>query len=459
MDLIRYDCAPERSLIIVTILYTAALTVSTSNQNTLVQKSTCDPLVPFGECLLGEYEGQRQVASNITYLQYSISFVVALLAGAWSDSHGRRRKPLIFLPIIGQILTDGLYFVNNFWYWTSTFNIIFTAVIPGLYVGRNMFWIGVMSYVSENSKFEGRTLKHGIIIATYTFSLLIGWGLIIILKKSTDRLHRYLLFVVPILFNLFAILIGQLYIEDNSDTYDRDIIWFRPNSVFKGFIDLFKNKFKGFSIVLATLIICQSVIVARIGSEYEIIMQYISKSFMWYHDDHIYFSVIKMLAIIFGTMFSVFVLSYNMKIHDLAIGISACIIYIIAAILYIVSNQFWQIFIISMIYLCHGSAVTITISLTSKIMDNDQLGRFYSIQTCMNTALTFGLVKAYETATDNRFYSKFGHFCLMILMYVILTIPILFVFIILYSKYKNFWIRDTARTSRTRQQTVYVIST
>ncbi|CAH1709566.1 unnamed protein product [Aphis gossypii] len=322
-----------------------------------------------------------------------------------------------------------------------------------------MFWIGVMSYVSENSKFEGRTLKHGIIIATYTFSLLIGWGLIIILKKSTDRLHRYLLFVVPILFNLFAILIGQLYIEDNSDTYDRDIIWFRPNSVFKGFIDLFKNKYKGFSIVLATLIICQSVIVARIGSEYEIIMQYISKSFMWYHDDHIYFSVIKMLAIIFGTMFSVFVLSYNMKIHDLAIGISACIIYIIAAILYIVLNQFWKIFIISMIYLCHGSAVTITISLTSKIMDNDQLGRFYSIQTCMNTALTFGLVKAYETATDNRFYSKFGHFSLMILMYVILTIPILFVFIILYSKYKNFWIRDTARTSRTRQQTVYVTRT
>lgn len=56
------------------------------------------------------------------------------------------------------------------------------------------------------------------------------------------------------------------------------------------------------------------------------------------------------------------------------------------------------------------------------------LGRFYSIQTCMNSVLTFGLVKAYETATDNRFYTKFGRFCLMILMYVILTIPILFVF-------------------------------
>ncbi|XP_022178197.1 uncharacterized protein LOC111039165 isoform X1 [Myzus persicae] len=222
MDLTQYHCAPERFLIIVTILYTTALTVSTSVQNALMQKSTCDPLIPFGECLVGEYEGRRRLYSNTTYLQYSISFIVVLLAGAWSDSHGRRRKPLIFLPIIGQFLTDGLYFVNHFWHWPSTFNIIFTSVIPGLYVGRNMFWVGVMSYVSENSKFESRTLKHGIIIVTYTFSLLIGWGLVEILKDGMDYLHRYILFVVPILFNLFAILIGHLYIEDNSDIYNKE---------------------------------------------------------------------------------------------------------------------------------------------------------------------------------------------------------------------------------------------
>jgi len=131
-----------------------------------------------------------------------------------------------------------------------------------------MFWIGVMSYVSENSKFECRTLKHGIIIATYTFSLLIGWALVEILKNGMDLFYRYLLFVVPILFNLFAILIGHLYVEDNSDTYNKDYAWLRPNFVFKGFIDLFENKCKGFSIVIATLIICQSVIVARIGSKF-----------------------------------------------------------------------------------------------------------------------------------------------------------------------------------------------
>lgn len=83
MDLTQYHCAPERSLIIVTILYTTALTVSTSVQNALMQKSTCDPLIPFGECLVGEYEGRRRLYSNTTYLQYSISFIVVLLAGMY----------------------------------------------------------------------------------------------------------------------------------------------------------------------------------------------------------------------------------------------------------------------------------------------------------------------------------------------------------------------------------------
>jgi len=83
MDLVQYHRAPGRSLIIVTILYTTALTVSTSIQNLLIQKSTCDPLIPFGECPIGEYEGRRRVDSNTTYLQYSISFVVALLGGMY----------------------------------------------------------------------------------------------------------------------------------------------------------------------------------------------------------------------------------------------------------------------------------------------------------------------------------------------------------------------------------------
>ncbi|KAL4132001.1 hypothetical protein QTP88_009223 [Uroleucon formosanum] len=113
-----------------------------------------------------------------------------------------------------------------------------------------------------------------------------GWGLVVILKNGTDYLHRYLLLIVPIVFNLFAILIGHLYVEDNCGTFNEDYrIWLRPNYLFKCIIDLFKNKCKVFLIVLATLIICQSVI------------NIISTSFMWCNNDYMYFSVIKMLKI------------------------------------------------------------------------------------------------------------------------------------------------------------------
>jgi len=56
------------------------------------------------------------------------------------------------------------------------------------------------------------------------------------------------------------------------------------------------------------------------------------------------------------------------------------------------------------------------------------LGRLYAIQTCTNSVLTFGIIVAYKTACDNMYFNTFGHFCLVILMYVILTIPILFVY-------------------------------
>jgi hypothetical protein len=53
--------------------------------------------------------------------------------------------------------------------------------------------------------------------------------------------------------------------------------------------------------------------------------------------------LLKYINFISGTMFSVFMLSYNLKINDFVIGISACIIYIIATILYVISSQLWQI--------------------------------------------------------------------------------------------------------------------
>lgn len=174
---------------------------------------------------------------------------------------------MIFLPVFGQILTDCLYFANNFWHWPPALDMVFTSIIPGLYVGRNMFWIGAISYVSESSTVGSRTRKIGILVGSYAISSLIGSGAVALLKVVTRYYNYYTLFMVPIFFNTIAVWVGYSYIVDTSDSYNKNIVWLRPKYLFKGFTALFKNKLKSFAVALVVLILCQTVLVARIGGK------------------------------------------------------------------------------------------------------------------------------------------------------------------------------------------------
>ncbi|XP_015364886.1 PREDICTED: uncharacterized protein LOC107162474 [Diuraphis noxia] len=329
-------------------------------------------------------------------------------------------------------------------------------IIPAIYVGRNIFWIGVMSYVSENSTVESRTLKHGIIIATYPISSLMGAGLVALLKYiNIPYGYRNFLFLVPMLLNYIALSVVNLHVKDTSSSPNRDILWKRPKYVLKEFTDLFQDKLKSSAVILAILIICQSIIVTRIECDNNLIMSYVITSFMWRDFEEVCFGVLKMLAIFFGTILSVSVLSHQMKINDLLISISICCFYIIAAVCYIFSNQFFKIFLITIIYLCHGTAVTIISSLTSKLVPIEQLGRLNAIQMCMNSLFTLSVVSAYQYAFEPIHYNELGHLCLFNILYAVLTLPILYVFVILYLKYKHFWQNDTIAEKRCN---VYVIS-
>lgn len=76
-ELKQYGYSSEPYLIIATALYTASLTVSST------LKRSCEPVIPFGECLVGVYENQHFAHSLTNFLQYLISFVVVLLAGKY----------------------------------------------------------------------------------------------------------------------------------------------------------------------------------------------------------------------------------------------------------------------------------------------------------------------------------------------------------------------------------------
>ncbi|XP_025191167.1 proton-coupled folate transporter-like [Melanaphis sacchari] len=422
---------------IVTLLYSASLAMSAFFQNNLLLRKACNSSVPFGECTDGEANAQHVVSTIYSWkagVQYTIPIVLIMLAGPWSDSHGRRRKPLILLPLIGQILTDSLCILNvYFWNWSPQIAAIFEAITPGLFGARNMFWVGVISYISDNCTNESRTLKYGIINAIYTISTLIGTGLAGFLNIG---LGFYGAFLVPISLNLIAFMVSSIFIKDTSKPYDKNVVWLKPKHFMQNYLSVFKGGDKNYSITLFALLMCQAVLVGRIGGEYAVTYLFMRYKFKWYEVQYSYFAAYKMLTIFVGTLFSVTVLSYRLKLNDAIIGYIACTFDILAAVCYVLVYEPWQLYLIPMVDFFHGTALTISTSLTSKIVDNEKLGRLNSVQALMSTIMSFVVVSIYSATYNLTFEYLPGA---VFLLNIILTFPLLIIFMIIYCKCKYMW--------------------
>lgn len=141
---------------------------------------------------------------------------------------------------------------------------MFEAVTPGLFGARSMFWVGVISYISDDSPAEERTLKYGVINAIYTISTLVGTGLAGFLNVG---LGFYGAFAVSIALNLVALSFGLLTVRDRSVPYDRSVVWLRPKIFLKSYANVFKGGTKRLSYTLVALMLCQGVLVGRIGGK------------------------------------------------------------------------------------------------------------------------------------------------------------------------------------------------
>ncbi|XP_050538828.1 proton-coupled folate transporter-like isoform X1 [Daktulosphaira vitifoliae] len=425
------------SLETTTFLYSTSLSISAFLQHNLLIRKACNPVEPFGECINGETNAQHVVSvmqSWKAFLQYIIPVFLIILAGPWSDSHGNRRRPLMILPIVGQILTDALCIVNAyFWSWPPQVAAVFEGIVPGMFGARSMFWVGVISYISDNTSLEERTLRFGVINATYYISSLIGTGLSGILNI---KLGFYGAFAVPISLNFIAVFLIFYFIKDTSVPYDESQKWLRPNHILQGFLSLFKGEVKNYALTLIVLLACQSVLSGRIAAEYSVMYLFVRYKFNWKEINYSYFAAFKMTMIFFGTLFSVSVLSHRFKINDAIIGVIACLFDIIAAMSYCFANEPWQMYIIPIIDMFHGTALTITTSLTSKMVKREEFGRLNSIQGLVNTGESFILVSLYSTVYNFTFEYITGA---VFLMNVILTLPLLFIFLTLFYKCKHIW--------------------
>lgn len=92
-------------------------------------------------------------------VQVIIPFITVLLWGLWSDRNSRR-KPLILLPIAGELLKNlGLILCVAFRYTNAEVAFAVENVFPLVFGSWTVILLGVYSHVMDTTTEENRTMK------------------------------------------------------------------------------------------------------------------------------------------------------------------------------------------------------------------------------------------------------------------------------------------------------------
>lgn len=180
--------------------------------------SVCDALVSRNKSGYNAIEEQRvqfvvaSVNGYSTGLQGFLICFSLLIIGSWSDKN-HKRKPLLFLPLIGDIISAfflllSLVFYNQL---PVEFNAFAEAVPQGLAGGHYSLMTAVFAYLGEYPNIERRTIKIGatdvvMLIALYT-GLAVGGMLY-------NQIKLYQIYVIIIVIHLLGIAYTHFKIEE-----------------------------------------------------------------------------------------------------------------------------------------------------------------------------------------------------------------------------------------------------
>lgn len=202
------------------IYYTTYVLLELVNTNLYLQKpcrhnATSEP--DLSTKCDDEKAGITFVANINTYIKTPVVLVMLLyviFGSYWSDESGRRRRPLIFLPIIGQILQCiyGL-FQSYFWSWSALSAASVDLFIQCVFGGHLLLLIIAHVYVCDMSSLNDRTMRIGILTALKVICLPIGNGTSGYLLHAVGFFYSYF---ICLILTLVALVLAIVFVHDTS---------------------------------------------------------------------------------------------------------------------------------------------------------------------------------------------------------------------------------------------------
>ncbi|VVC40204.1 Hypothetical protein CINCED_3A021506 [Cinara cedri] len=365
--------------------FLATVLSSTIGSNLLLHKG-CDPnatvapdLYTTPNCLM-ETSAQHGVSIvNVwkNLIQEILSLIFIVFAGPWSDNHGRRRRPLMLVPLFGQILCDILNIVFTiFWQVSPTVTGITQSVIVSTSGSFHCFLIGVFAYLADVTDESNRTMRIGFAAAILPLAATVG-------ALSAGYLNVIIgfigVFALNIGINLIALCLGLVFVYDTSEPYKPvGSIYkstFNPEIVIKSFKTVLVKRDHHKSFILILMIIATPLTGVPFIGEVSLMYLYLRKQFNFKEIEFSLFNAYTLVIMLIGSLFTLGVLSRLFRMNDALIGLIATIFDIATAVGFLLVTQYNYLLFIPPLEFFRGAALSLVGSIASKCVDPHELGK------------------------------------------------------------------------------------
>ncbi|VVC40199.1 Hypothetical protein CINCED_3A012452 [Cinara cedri] len=430
---------PVMFLFFLTMVFSACLST-----NLLLYKA-CDPsgaiAQRIGSKCDNETEAQHVVAPINGWKMLSqqmVPIVLAMIAGTWSDRHGRCRRPLIVLPIVGQIIADALSVYSSVqWSVSPAVTGIMQGAALSFSGGLPMLFNGVNSYVADTTSEEWRTVKYGVLGGVMAIGGILGmliYGFVVI------NVGFVCAFMMSVCLGIVALVLTFMFIDDASDTGVHGRMPEDKVSLFQDVIrtvnplDVFRNCYHvlikprqgyGTTILCLVVLLCAPLTCVPLEGEMSIMYLFLRYKFQWNEVQFSIFNAYQMSIVLLGTIFALAILSHKFRMDDALIGMIASIFDLLAAIAFFMVSQSWQLYMVPPLELFRGAALALTSSIASKCVGPNELGAMNSVKLLMESSMKGGFIPLYNVVYNQTFESIPSAF---FIISIILTAPLVVIF-------------------------------
>lgn len=333
------------------------------------------------------------VYSNFQYVSTLLTMLFTLFATAYSDLAGKKRRIFIILPIFAMLLQSiSACLQAYFWYWPPFLGVILDLIFLNSGGGFMCAISFTKIYVCDIAERENRVFRITVLTAIRLICSPISRGMAGYLMHSIGFFYSYCI-CTALLF--MAFLCAWLFVEDLSEPGNRKITIkevFHFNQIIQSFKIILwtKKPNKHRATIFLLLFIGQLVYFSYVG-ETSISYLYFRYRFHWDEKQYSLYTCYKMTVGIIGGLLCSLIMSKIFKIHDGIIGTFAGFWDTLAVIAYFLANQNWQLYIIPLIDIFHGVALSTFFSFASKFFDSHEFGRLQSVNMTFGLLIPFGI--------------------------------------------------------------------